>query len=167
MQENLGRSPHGPVRTRRVPALATLGVIATAAILAASVARDVPRSWSVVRSERASFAGYSELQRAQAFGALLPLPMSYFDWYRQYLRPDDRYFVQIEPAAFSSFVDKATLVRRVAHLYLLPSLEATDLSHATVVLSWDDDPARLHVRFSSQARLGEQLFFVSRIDRGR
>jgi hypothetical protein len=128
--------------------------------------RDVPRSWSAMRSERAPFVGYTALQRDQAFGALLPLAMSYFEWYRQYLRPDDRYFVQIEPAAFSSYVDKDTLVRRVAHLYLLPSLEATDLAHATVVLSWDDDPSRLHMRFSSQARLGEQLFFVSRIDRG-
>jgi len=92
--------------------------------------------------------------------------MSYFDWYRTYLHPDDRYYVQIEPAAFSTFVDKDTLVRRVAQLYLLPSLETRDLNDATVVLSWDDDPSRLHLRFATQVRLGEQLFFVSRISRG-
>jgi hypothetical protein len=141
-------------------------LVATTLTLALTIVRDVPRSWSVMRSERAPFVGYTALERDQAFGTLLPLAMSYFDWYREYLTPADRYFIQIEPAAFSSFVDKDTLVRRVAHLYLLPSLEATDLAHATVVLSWDDDPSRLHLRFSSQARLGQQLFYVSRIDRG-
>lgn len=157
---------HRHERAFRAPAFATLGLVATVVLLAVSVARDVPRSWSVMRSERAPFEGYTALQRDQAFGELLPLDMSYFEWYRRYLRPGDRYFVQVEPAAFSSFVDKDTLVRRVARLYLLPDLEAIDLAHASVVLSWDDDPGRLHVRFSSQVRLGRQLFFVSRIDRG-
>ena len=146
--------------------LALACAAATVLLLAWSVVRDVPRAWSAMRGEHARFVGLTRQQRDEEFGTLLPLQMSYFDWWRQYLRPGDRYYIQIEPAAFSSFVDKDTLVRRVAHLYLLPSLEASDLAHATVVLSWDDDPARLHLRFSSQARLGEQLFFVSRIARG-
>jgi hypothetical protein len=146
--------------------LGWLGGIAVALLLAWSVAKDVPRTWQILRAEHSRFAGYSAADRAEAFGALLPLPMNNFDWYREYLRPGDRYFIQIEPAAFSTFIDKDTLVRRVAHLYLLPSIEAPDLHHATVVLSWDDDPGKLHLRYSSQARLGQQLIFVSRIDRG-
>ena len=147
-------------------ALAVAGTVVTAALLGWSIAKDVPHSWSTMRSEHARFAGYSKLEREQAYGALLPLPMSMFDWYRQYLRPGDRYYLQVRNAGFSAFIDKATAVRRVAHLYLLPAVEAPDLRHATVVLSWDDDPARLHLRFSEQARLGLQLTFVSRIDRG-
>lgn len=152
------------MRARTV--ISTVGAVATVVLLGWSVVRDVPRSHSLLRGEHDRFASYTRLQRDQAFGALLPLQMSYFEWYRRYLQPGDRYFVQIEPAAFSEFIDKDTLVRRVAHLYLLPNVEAHDLNDATVVLSWDDDPNRLRLRYATQVRLGEQNFFVSRISRG-
>jgi hypothetical protein len=92
--------------------------------------------------------------------------MNLFDFYRAYLRPGDRYFIQIQNGAFGRFIDKETAVRTVARLYLLPAIEATDLAHANVVLSWDIDPALLHLKYSEQARLNQQLTFVSRIDRG-
>ena len=145
---------------------AALCGLATAGLLAWSVVRDVPHSWSLMRTERAEYAGYTSTQRAQAFGAALPLPMNLFDFYRQYLRPDDRYFIQIQNGAFGRFIDKETAVRSVARLYLLPAVEAPDLQHANVVLSWDSDPGLLHLRYSQQQRLGLQLIFVSRIDRG-
>ena len=140
--------------------------MATAVVLAWSIAEDIPRAWSVMQSEHAQFAGYSRLQRDQAFGAAIPLTMSYFDWYRQYLRPNDRYFIQIHNSAFGTFADEETEVRRVAHLYLLPAIEASDLQHATVVLSWNAVPTDLPVHYSSNVELGLQLFFVSRIARG-
>ena len=152
------------MRARTV--ISTVGAVLTALLLAWSIVRDLPRTHSVVRAEHARFSGYTRLQRDEAYGALLPLQMSYFEWYRRYLHPGDRYLIQIEPAAFSSFIDKKTLVRRVAHLFLLPNVEARNLDDATVVLSWDDDPARLHLRYATQVRLGEQNFFVSRISRG-
>ena len=146
--------------------LAFAGALVTAGLLAWSIAKDVPESWSVMRSEHERFAGYSQLQRDEAFGTQLPLPMDIFEWYRQYLRPGDRYFIQIQNGAFGRFIDKETAVRTVAHLYLLPAIEAPDLQHANVVLSFDSDPANLHLRYSTQARLNMELNFVSRIDRG-
>jgi hypothetical protein len=146
--------------------LAFAGAIVTAGLLAWSVAKDVPHTWSVMRSEHARFAGYTRLQRDQAYGAALPLPMDIFEWYRQYLRPSDRYFIQIQNGAFGRFIDKETAVRTVAHLYLLPAVEASDLQHANVVLSFDSDPAQLHLHYSEQERSGVQLIFVSRIARG-
>jgi hypothetical protein len=146
--------------------LAVAGALVTAGLLAWSIAKDVPESWSVMRSEHERFAGYSQLQRDEAFGTQLPLPMDIFEWYRQYLRPGDRYFIQIQNGAFGRFIDKETAVRTVAHLYLLPAIEASDLQHANVVLSFDSDPANLHLRYSAQARLNMELNFVSRIDRG-
>ncbi len=128
--------------------------------------KDVPRAWSVLGSEHDRFAGSTRLERDEAYGTLLPLAMSNFEWYREYLKPTDRYYVQIRNSGFGRFLDKETAVRRVARLSLLPAVEARDLRHATVVLSWDDDPGLLHLRFSAQARLGQQLFFVSRIARG-
>jgi hypothetical protein len=152
------------LRVMRVLALA--GTIVTAALLAWSIAKDVPRSWSAMRSEHSRFAGYTRLQRDELFGSQLPLPMDIFDWYRLYLRPSDRYFIQVQNGGFGRFIDKQTAVRTVARLYLLPAIEATDLRHANVVLSFDSDPAQLHLHFSEQERLGQQLSFVSRIDRG-
>ena len=119
-----------------------------------------------MRSQRQQFAGYTRLQRDEAFGALLPVPMDIFQWYRVYLRPGDRYFIQIHNGAFGRFIDKETAVRTVARLYLLPAIEASDLKHANVVLSFDADPGELHLHFSEQERSGVQLIFVSRIDRG-
>jgi hypothetical protein len=146
--------------------LALAGALVTAALLSWSIAKDVPHSWSLMRSQHASFAGYTRLQRDEAFGTQLPVPMDIFEWYRQYLRPGDRYFIQVQKGGFGRFIDKPTAVRTVAHLYLLPAIEATDLRHANVVLSFDSDPAQLHLHYSGQARLNQELNFVSRIDRG-
>ncbi len=122
--------------------LAFAGALVTAGLLAWSIAKDVPQSWSVMRSEHERFAGYSRLQRDEAFGTQLPLPMDIFEWYRQYLRPSDRYFIQVQNGGFGRFIDKETAVRTVAHLYLLPAIEARDLQHANVVLSFDSDPGQ-------------------------
>jgi hypothetical protein len=152
------------VRVARV--LSVAGAAATAALLAWSIVRDVPHSWQLMRAQHASFAGYSRTQRDQAYGALLPLPMNLFDYYRQYLRPGDRYYMQVQNGAFGRFIDKETAVRTVGRLYLLPAVEVPELARANVVLSWDSDPGLLHLRYSQQARLGLQLIFVSRIARG-
>jgi hypothetical protein len=146
--------------------LAFAGAAVTAGLLSWSVAKDVPRSWSAMRGEHLRFAGYTRLQRDETFGTLLPLPMDIFEWYRQYLGPGDRYYIQVQNGAYGRFIDKETAVRTVAHLYLLPAIEATDLQHANVVLSFGSDPAQLHLHYSEQERSGLQLIFVSRIDRG-
>ena len=134
--------------------------------LAWSCRRDVPHSWRLMRNEHAQFAGYTQTQRNQAFGALIPIRMDIFDFWRANLQRNDRYWIQIPNEAFSVNADKKFVVRSIAHLYLLPATEARSLSDATVVLSWDADPAMLHLHYSQQERAGLQLIFVSRIDRG-
>lgn len=119
-----------------------------------------------MRQEHARFAGYSQTQRDEAFGALIPLRMDILGFWRAWLRPGDRYFIQIPFEAFSANGDKKLVVRSVSHLFLLPAVETLDLRRATVVLSWDADPATLHLRYSQQVRAGLQLVFVSRIARG-
>jgi hypothetical protein len=140
--------------------------LAVAAGLAYSVWIDVPHSWRLMRNEHAQFAGYTSTQRAEAFGTLLPLRMDIFEFWRRWLRPGDRYWIQIPNEAFSSNADKRLVVRSVAHLYLLPAIETRRLADADVVLSWDADPGLLHLRYSDQERAGLQLIFVSRIARG-
>jgi hypothetical protein len=145
-----------------------LGIAASAVavvLLGWSACRDVPHTWRLMRIEHAAYASYTPMQREQAFGDALPLPMDVFAWYRQWLRPGDRYWIQIEPSAFSTYLTKQDAVRDVARLYLLPAIQVSKLSQANVVISWDDDPSKLHVPFAAQERSGQQNIFVSWIAR--
>jgi hypothetical protein len=143
-------------------------VFATVTVLALaySVRKDVPHSWQTMTRQHAVYAGYTRAQRDRAFGALIPMPMEIIDYWRSGLRPGDRYFIQMPPEAFSTNGDKRYVARSISHMYLLPAIETLDLKKATVVLSWDDDPGLLHLKFSAQQRAGLQLIFVSRIARG-
>jgi hypothetical protein len=57
------------------------------------------------------------------------------------------------------------VVTAAGRYWLLPAVEVEDVDDATVVVSWERDPAELGLRFSEQQRAGQQLFFVSRIER--
>ncbi len=130
--------------------------------LAATVIPGVADSSRTLDAERSRFTGMTAAERAQAFGALIPTRMDVFDFYRQLLREDDRFYVQVTNEGFGN-ADKATIVRSVARLYLAPAIEVRRPQDATVVLSYDADPGVLPLRYSKQTRAGLQLFFVSRV----
>jgi hypothetical protein len=113
-----------------------------------------------------AWAHVSRQDRDRAFGNAVPIDMSVLDYWRHWLRPGDRYWVQMPFEAFSTFGDKKLLVREIARLYLLPSVESPTLAGADVVLTWDANPNLLHLRFSDQQRAGEQNIYYSRIDDG-
>jgi hypothetical protein len=140
--------------------------LAVVAALVYSAWRDVPHSWDLMRSQHAIYAGYSQAQRQRAFGSQIPMPMEIFDFWRDGLRPGDRYWIQMPPEAFATFADKRYIARNIAHVYLLPAIEVSRRAEATVVLTWDADPGTLHMRFSEQRRAGLQLIFTSRVARG-
>ncbi len=129
--------------------------------------KDVPHSWRLLRTQYAAYHGLSRAERDQEFISALPLRTDIFDFWRAWLRPGDRYWIQIPYEAFSTNADKKLVVRSVSHLYLLPAVEARSPVDATVVLSWDADPGLLHLRYLEQHRAGLQLIFVSWIDHGR
>jgi hypothetical protein len=152
----------GSVHRALVFALGAACVVA----LAWSGWKDVPHSWRLMRSQHDQYAPLTRMQRDQAFGDRIPLRMDILNFWRAWLRTDDRYWIQIPYEAFSTNADKKLVVRSVAHLYLLPATEARSLASATVVLSWDADPGTLHLQYSEQQRAGLQVIFVSRIARG-
>jgi hypothetical protein len=156
---------HQPViAARRAVAFAVSA--AAVACLVWSGWKDVPHSWRLMRTQHSIYAPWTRTQRDQAFGAEIPLRMDIIDFWRAWLRPGDRYWIQIPYEAFSPAADKKLIVRSVSHLYLLPAIEAPSLAKANVVLSWDADPGLLHLHYSDQQRAGLQLVFVSRIARG-
>ena len=91
------------------------------------------------------------------------MPADIFDFYRQYVGRGDRVYFQVRESGFSSFVDLPTAIHYVGRYYLLPAIEATRLDDATVVVTFFDDPKRLHVRYITQQQAGIQPIFVSRI----
>jgi hypothetical protein len=144
--------------TRRVAA----GVVA--AVAAASALHGYRGSWDFLGTLRAS-APATALDREHAPGATVGLPMDRFDHYRAWLRPGDRYWLDIGPSGFSSHVDLPTAVATLARFYLLPAVQVADVADADVVLSYDHDPGLLPLRYSEQHREGLQVVFVSRIAR--
>lgn len=151
-------------RARHLAACVVAGLVVGALVWSAWI--GVPHSWRLVRSQHTVYSGLTRTERDQAFIDAIPLRVDIFDFWRAWLRPGDRYWIQIPNEAFSANADKKLVVRSVAHLYLLPAIEATSLRNANVVLSWDADPGLLHLHYSEQYRAGLQLIFVSRIDRG-
>lgn len=140
--------------------------VAALVLLTLSAWRNVPHSREMLTAQRAQFDDLTSDERARYFGAALPLAMDIFDFYRVNLRPGDRYWMQVPDDAFSVFADKRTAVTNVAHTYLLPALEVERRGDANVILSWDSDPNTLGLHYSSQLRAGEQLIYVSWVDRG-
>lgn len=146
--------------------MASAGAALVVAALAYSAWHDVPHSWRLLRSQHAAYAGQTRAQRDRDFGASIPIPMEILDFWRAQLRTTDRYWVQMPPEPFSANGDKRYIARTIAHLYLLPATETLRLQDADVVLSWDANPASLHLRYFEQQQAGQQLIYVSRINRG-
>lgn len=146
----------------RLPLSCALALAAILGLVSTSVS-GVPHSLRVLDGEHGRFERLSPAERERAFGTLLPARMDIFDFYRRSLRRDDRFFVQVPPAAFGAFADQATVVRSIARYYLAPAVEVDRLTDATVVISYEADPGLLPVRYSEQIRAGLQLIFVSRV----
>jgi hypothetical protein len=132
-------------------------------LLAVTAARELPVAIRNMQDERARYVGLSAAERERAYGERIPLRMDVFDFYRSYLRPGDHYWVQVAATPFSAFADKATVVRSVGRMALLPAVEVERREDADVILSWDSDPGLLPFRYSEQHRAGAQLLFVSRV----
>ena len=141
---------------------ASLLVIAVAAL---SGVLHIREDWQRLGNGRARDAALSRSERARTPIDALPLPSNVFDFYRDRLRPGDRYYLQVLESGFGPFADLPTIVATVSRFYFLPAAQVATLAEANVVLSWEADPGLLGVRFSEQHRAGLQLFFVSRIAR--
>jgi hypothetical protein len=149
-------------RLRRPTPAAALAALATAIALA-SAWHSGGHMWRQLGKERRVYGAYSDTQRRQAFISELGLPPEVFDFYRQYVERGDRVYFQVQESGFSHHLDLPTAIRYIGRYYLLPALEAPDLQHATVVVSYFADPNQLGIRYLTQQRAGLQPIFVSRI----
>jgi hypothetical protein len=119
--------------------------------------------WRWLDSSYHTYASYSDLQRQHAPLDHIPLPSQVFDFYAANLERGDRIYFYVMPSGFSPDFDVPAIVALAGRFYLLPAVEAADLRTATVVVSFNRDPALLHVHFLTEARAGEQQIYVSRL----
>jgi hypothetical protein len=155
--------PRAFVVARHRRTFARIAALSVVAALGYSAWRDVPHSIDMVRAQHFIYRNYTEAQRERAFGSQIPIDMSIFDFWRDGLRPGDRYWIQMPPEPFATHADKRYIARSIAHIYLLPAIEASRPADATVVLTWDADPATLHLHYGEQREAGLQLIFTSRV----
>jgi hypothetical protein len=145
--------------------IARAGAAAVAVVAVASVHVTFGRAWDLLTGFHRSGAAMTALQREHAPAESIPLPPDRFDHYRNWLRADDRYWLDVAPSGLSSHVDLPTAVAAVARFALLPAVQVADVDDASVVLSWDHDPGLLPLQYSEQHREGLQVVFVSRVAR--
>lgn len=113
--------------------------------------------------ERASYAALTPDQRRREPITAAGLDGQIFDFFNHYLSKGDRVYFQVMPSGFSSDYDLPTIVQALGRFYFLPAVQTSDLKHATVVVSYFEDPALLHQTFITQVRAGLQPLWVSRI----
>jgi len=151
----------------RLPLTARAAAVALfLAVAIFSVLNTYRFSWAVMYSDRITYDNLTPVERVHAPGDRIPLRMDIFDWYRDHLQPGDRYFLQVKPGDLGS-VDYPTAVRTFGRFYLLPAVLVDDPLHATVILSWDDDPHALGLPYTRVDRAGRQLVWAARLDRVR
>jgi hypothetical protein len=134
-------------------------IVAAAATVVALVSswHSGRHMWHRLDSDYRIYSAYTPTERRHAPLAWVQLDGNIFDWYARYLDRGDRVYYQVSP------VDEPRVVKMAASYYLLPSMEVTDVTKATAVVSYMADPGFLQIRFLTQQRAGLQPIFVSRI----
>jgi hypothetical protein len=139
-----------------------LAAVATALALL-SAWHSVGHMRRILGAERASYRALSATDRRRLPVSNMTLDGQIFDFYAAYLSKGDRVYFQVMPSGFSPAFDLPSIVAALGRWYFLPATQTTDLKKATVVVSYFEDPARLHVKFLTQVRAGLQPLWVSRI----
>lgn len=117
----------------------------------------------ILGAERATYSAMTPTERRRLPVTHAALDGQIFDFFAAYLVQGDRVYLQVMPSGFSPAFDLPSIVAALGRWYFLPAMQTTDLKDATVVVSYFEDPAVLHVKFITQVRAGLQPLWVSRI----
>jgi hypothetical protein len=156
------RIEQGMMPSRAYRSLARLQparVVATAAVALALVSawHSGGRVWSLIESDHATYSAFTPRERVYEPAAGVGLDGDIFAFFADFVTRGDRFYVQVDQG------HTPDLVRMLAGYWLLPAVEVDDLSKATVVISYFDDPSTLGLHYLTQQEAGLQPIFVSRI----
>jgi hypothetical protein len=141
------------------------GACAAAAVLAAlwSAWHPFNHMRRLLGHEAATYERLTADDRRRAPVAAIGLDGQMFDFYDSLLSRGDRVYFQVRPGGFSSDYDLPTIIAALGRFYFLPAVQTSDPADATVVVSYFEDPAELHLKFLTQVRAGLQPLWVSRV----
>jgi hypothetical protein len=148
--------------TRSSPSAAALAAGAATVIALLSAWGSARDEWRRLGDGRATFAAYSDTRRDEApiNGAGFTSLARLFAVAATEVGRGDRIYFQVPRTPFGT-LDLHDTVAALGRLYLLPAVEVSDVGDATLVVSFQADPADLHRPFLSQRQYGTA--FVSRL----
>jgi hypothetical protein len=140
-----------------------IAVVAFVLLAGAGSVRGLDRTWTGVAKQRAADRRLTPLDRqnASAVGVADPRVLGF--WAERVHR-GDRYYLNVLPST-PGYPEWPQVVGEIAGYFLTPATQVTDPGRATVVLSWDEDPADVGLPFSSSATLPGTEVSVSRVGR--
>jgi hypothetical protein len=139
-------------RARRAAA----GVVTVVAL--ASVWHAAAPTWRKLNADHATFAAYDDTARRQAASANAGFTGTLWDQLASYVHGGDRIYFQVPRRPYGT-LDLHDTVAALGRWYLAPAVEVTDPAKATVVVSYEADPAELRPDWLVQRQLGERIFF--------
>ena len=124
--------------------------VAVVAMLA-SIWQEAGTTWRQLDRDYSQYAAYSPWQREQSPVLGTGLDPDLFAFVASKLVRGDRIYFQVPQTSFGT-LDIHDTIAQIGRFALLPAVEVEDLDRATVVFSYDADPAHLNRRFLDQAR---------------
>jgi hypothetical protein len=140
-------------------ALVLAGAVTCLALLSAW--HSAAPTWRRLNADYRTYSAYSKPARAHAASEAAGFNGSLFDFLASHLRRGDRIYYQVPRTPYGT-LDLHDTVAALGNFYLLPAVQVSDPEDATVVVSYDADPARLGRTFVSQLPFGPRIF-LSRI----
>jgi hypothetical protein len=119
--------------------------------------------WRRFSVDYRTYSAYTDLQRQHAPIDKTGLPSDVFDFYAEHLERGDRIYFQVQKVPFGNYLDLPGIIAATGRFYLLPAVQVTSLARATVVVSFNESPRLLHLRFARQAQYGARPIYVSRL----
>jgi hypothetical protein len=139
-----------------------IGVVAFVLLAAVGSWREAGSTWSSVAKQRVLYRGLTPLERQNASSAAVADPRV-LDFWSEHVHRGDRYYLNLLPATPGFDVGWPQVVGEIAGYFLTPATQVANPARATVVLSWDEDPARVEVPLASSVPLPGTEVSVSRV----
>ena len=142
--------------------ISLIGVVAFALLAAVGSSREASATWSSVAKQRALYNDLTPLERQNATSAVVADPRV-LDFWSERVHRGDRYYLNLLPATQGFGAGWPQVVGEIAAYFLAPATQVADPARATVVLSWDEDPARVEIPLASSVVLPGTEVYVSRV----
>jgi hypothetical protein len=131
--------------------------IATAIALVSALG-SARGTWHRLNGDYRVYAAYTDEQRRLAPIGPTGFAADLFTFYASTLEDGDRVYFQVPRRPYGT-LDLHDTVAALGRFFFLPAIEVTDLDDATVVVSYDANPASLHRKFLLQRQNGDRFFF--------